>query len=225
MAQTRKGYEGFTFKDDGRIDFSKPPKGKRFVPVMTNDNDIKELEIDRKFVTYHKFSATTMKVEMVLVDEKDAEAADAYIKDIKEEIRREERKNRCKIISPKTGKEIYCPESCHCTSDDCPMKQGLAAGPDVPESLDTEDMAEKVKSCSWSYDPTADKAMANIMWDGFKDKLRRTVPVLADIIEMDEYGYRVEEILQKLGKREDETSWYYYQWKRIRNKWKEYNEG
>lgn len=217
MAQTKIGGLVFTLKKNGRIDFSQPPKGKRFVPVPTDEEYIKLKEIDRRFVTTHKFSATTMLVVMELVDEEKTPGADAYIADIKAECQREERKNRCKIRSPKTGKEIYCPASISCYSDDCPRKLGLVTTTDTPECLD--DMAETIKG----HASVEDEVITRVMWEGFKKLLRKEVPVLAKILDWDEYGYTAKEIMTKLGRKEDETSWYYYQWKRIRNRWKEYN--
>ena len=142
--------------------------------------------------------------------------------DLKDVYKRKERQNRCKICSPKTGKEIYCPESISCYSDDCPMKKGKKVTKDTPESL--ESIAETVKSSIHTYDPTADAAITNVMWDCFKKELRKDASVLADIIEWDEYGYNRDEILQKLKRTVEETSWYYYQWKRIRNRWADYNK-
>ena len=80
-------------------------------------------------------------------------------------------------------------------------------------------MAETIKA----HTSVEDEVITKVMWEGFKTLLRKEVPVLAEILEWDEYGYTAKEIMTKLGKKEDETSWYYYQWKRIRNRWKEYN--
>ncbi len=218
MAQTNIGGIEYTVKDSGKIDFSKPPAGKRFVPIPVSEEYIRDRGIDRRFVTQHRFSATRMLVVMELVDEEDSKAADAYIADIKAECQKEERKNRCKIKSPRTGREICCPQSISCFSDDCPMKQGAAAGPDRTECLD--DMAEIVKSIR----SVEDEAVTKIMWEKFKAMLRRDTPVLASIVEMDEYGYSASEIMERLGEGRKETSWYYYQWKRIRNRWREFNK-
>ena len=217
MAQaTINGYV-FTIKANGKVDFSQPPKGKRFVPIPTDEEHIQLKGIDRRFVTTHKFSATRMLVVMELVDEEDAPGAKAYIADIKAECQQEERKGRCKIRSPKTGKEINCPASISCYSDQCPMRLGQATPAIRPECLD--DMAETVRS----YFSVENEVIAKVMWEEFKKRLRSEVPVLADILDWDEYGYTAKEILVKLGRREDETSWYYYQWKRIRNRWNDYN--
>ena len=218
MAQTTINGFVFTIRDNGKVDFSKPPAGKKFVPVPADEDYIRLKGIDRRFVTTHKFSATRMLVVMELVDEEEAAGAAAYIADIKAECQREERKNRCKIRSPKTGREIYCPAGISCYSENCPMRLGLEAEPDRPECLD--DMAETVKSGS----SVEDEVIAKIMWDDFRKLLRKEVPVLADILEWDEYGFTAAEIMKKLGRRTDETSWYYYQWKRIRKRWMKYNE-
>lgn len=221
MTQTKLEKLGFTIKANGRIDFSNPPEGKRFVPVPTDEEDIKLRGIDRRFVTkYNKFSGTSMLVVMELIDEKEYESARAYIAEIKAECKKRERKNRCRIRSPKTGKEICCPECISCYSDECPLKKGMVTSTDRDASLD--DMAETVRSSICSMDPTAEEAVCNADWGHFKEKLRGEEPVLADIIEWNEYGYNREEILKKLGKRESEKSWYYYQWKRIRDRWEKY---
>lgn len=218
---------GFTVTKDKRtgakrIDFKAPPKGKKFVPLETNQEDIKLRELDRRFVTMHRFSATSKLVVMDLVDEQDAEVADAYVACIKDECKSMERKNRCKIRSPKTGKEIYCPESVSCYSSSCPMKQGKSVEKDIPASL--EMMAETVKSSIYSDNPTADAAITDEMWDCFKKVLRKESFVLADIVEWDEYGYNRDEILRKMKRKDTDKSWYYYQWKRIRTRWIEYSK-
>ena len=102
---TRKELEklGFTVKDDGKIDFNNPPEGKMFVPIPTSEEDIKLRKIDRRFVTMHRFSATTTLAVMELIDEEEADKAKAYTAEIKCEYKREERKRRCKIISTITG--------------------------------------------------------------------------------------------------------------------------
>ena len=206
-----------------RIDFDAPPAGKAFVPLRTDEEDIKRRGLDRRFVTRHRFSATTKTVLMEVIEEAEADVADAYVSDLKAMYKDKERKGRCKIRSPKTGKEIYCPESISCYSDDCPMKKGMKVEKDTPASL--EDMSETVKSSIHSIDPTADAAITNVMWDCFKKELRKETSVLADIIEWDEYGFNRDEILQKLQRKVTDKSWYYYQWQRIRTRWTEYNKG
>lgn len=222
---TRKELEelGFTVKENGRIDFGKPPKGKMFMPVPTDEDDIRMRGIDRRFVTMHRFSATTMQVVMELVDEESYERARDFIAGVKAECKEKERRNRCKIISPKTGKEISCPECISCYSDECPVRRGMEVRTDKFSSLD--DMAELVKSSVCTLDPTADEAVANADWNRFKEKLRSEEPVLVKIIEWDEYGYDRDEILVKLDRKKSEKSWYYYQWKRIRDRWEKYYNG
>ena len=79
MAQSKPEKLGFKVKPNGRIDFDNPPEGKRFIPVPTNEEDIELRGIDRRFVTKHRFSATTMQVVMELVDEDEYESARGYI--------------------------------------------------------------------------------------------------------------------------------------------------
>ena len=224
MAQTKLEELGFTLKANGKVDFTNPPKGKKFVPLQVDEEYIKLKEIDTRFVSRkHKFSATSTTVVMEVVDEEtEGAGADAYIAFEKAEAKREERKNRCKYINPKTGNETYCPDCISCYGDECPKKRGIQVWKETTECLN--DMAEVIKSCSWSDNPVEDDVLTGIMWSDFKKDLRKDVPALADIIEWDEYGYNPEEILEKLGKRKDQKSWYYYQWKRIRDRWVAYNE-
>ena len=223
MAQSKLEKLGFKVKANGRIDFDNPPEGKRFIPVPTNEEDIRLRGIDRRFVTMHTFSATTMLVVMELVDEEEYESARGYIAGVKAECREKERRNRGRIISPKTGREISCPECISCYSDECPMRRGMEVRADKFPSLD--DMAEVVKSSVCTTDPTADEAVTNADWDRFKEMLRSEEPVLVSIIEWDEYGYGRDEILMKLRRKKSEKSWYYYQWKRIRDRWEKYYMG
>ena len=76
-----------TCKSNDRIDFSKPPVGKVYVPIETNEEDIQLSGIDRKYVTRHTYSATTKTVKMVLVDEEYADCGKSYVASIKGERR------------------------------------------------------------------------------------------------------------------------------------------
>lgn len=220
-----KGFKVITDKKTGkkRIDFDAPPAGKKFTPLKTNEDDIKTREIDRRFVTWHMFSGTTKRVVMEVIDAKDAPAADASVADLKAYYKKQERKRRHRIINPKTGRRIMCPEGIRCFSEKCPIMLGMQVAEDTDLSLD-DDRSEIVKTYIYADDPTADTAIMNMMWDGFKDELRKKTPHLTKIIEWEECGYSYEEILVKLKKRKDQTSWYHYQWKRIRKLWKEYND-
>lgn len=217
---------GFTIvtdkKGNKRIDFTKPPVGRKFVPLPTDDDYIDLKGIDRRFVSRkHKFSATTTTVVMELVDEEtEGAGADAYIAMEKAEAKKAERQERCVYVNPETGNETYCPDCISCYGEDCPKKKGIQVYKRDLTCID--DMSEIIKSCTCSDDPVADQVMADVMWSDFKKILRRETPSLADIIEWDEYGYRAEEIMQMCGKQKKDTSWYYYQWKRIRDRWKKY---
>lgn len=220
MAKNNFEKLGYTVRDNGRIDFSCPPKGKKFVPVPTDEEDIRRRGVDRGFVTWHRFSGTTKLVIMETIDEAETVGAEAYVAMEKAECKKEERKKRCTIKSPKTGKEIACPDSISCYSDLCPKKLGAVVYEDGDVSY--EDIAETVKSSVVTEDPTADEAITNVMWEGFRDQLRTEVPVLADIIEWDEFGYTRDEIMRKLNKDVGKTSWYYSQWDRIKDRWRKY---
>ena len=223
MARKELENLGFTIKDNGKVDFTNPPKGKKFVPIPTDEEDIKLRGIDRRFVTMHRFSATPVLVVMELIDDEENAGTKAYLTAKNTEYKEYERKNRCTIRSPRTGREIRCPESISCYSDECPMKMGLEVKTDRDASL--EDMAETVKSSVCALDPTADEAISNVVWSRFKEVLRGEEPLLADIIEGDEYGLSRDEILAKLNRKKSEKSWYYYQWKRIRDRWEKYYRG
>ena len=220
MEKTNLEKLGFTVKENGRIDFSRPPKGRRFVPVPVVEEDVRLREIDRRFVTWHCFSGTRKLVIMETVDEAEAAEADAYVALEKADCKKEERKNRCTVVSSKTGKEISCPDSISCYGDKCPKKLGMEVNED--RDISYENIAETVKSSVATDDPTADAAVTNVMWESFREKLRREVPVLADIIEWDEFGYTRNEIMEKLHKDIRKTSWYYSQWDRIRKRWHAY---
>lgn len=223
MSSKELEYLGLTLKENGKIDFNNPPEGKRFIPIPTDEEDIRLRGIDRRFVTMHKFSATPKLVVMELIDEEDYESAKAYLTAMNTECKEQERKNRCIIRSPKTGKEIYCPESISCYSDECPKRKGMEVKSGREDSLD--DMAETVKSSVCSIDPTADEATRNMDWGLFKEKLRKEEPILAQIVEYGEYGYERDEILKMLNREKSERSWYYYQWKRIRDRWEKFYKG
>ena len=221
MTRTNLTELGITVKEDGRIDFSKPPKGKRFMAIPVEKEDLELMDVDRRFVVMHKFSATKKLAVMELIDENDAAAVDEFITNIKTECKQEERKSRCKICSPKTGRVIYCPESIKCNSEDCPRRLGVQA--EAEWQVDFDEMEEKIKESVYMTDPTADAAMTNLMWSSFQEKLRKEEPQLADILSWNAYGYTRDEILLKLKRKVTDKSWYYYQWSRIRKLWEEYN--
>ena len=220
MAQAELEKLGITVKKNGKIDFDKPPKGKIFVPFLTSEEDIRDRHIDRRFIVWHTFSATTKLCVMELVDVADEEKAKSYVAAIKADCKKEERKGRCRFINPKTGRGIVCPESISCYSDDCLKKKGMQVWTNAAVSLDG--LAEIVRSTVYDEDPTANEAMVRVMWESFKGRLRMENEDLVKIIDWDEYGYTSKEILRKLRRKETDASWYSYQWKRIRNRWEEY---
>ena len=223
MATKKIGNLEFTVKANGRIDYDKPPKGKVFVPVPTDEENIKLRGIDRRFVTRHKFSATTELVVMELIDEVDEGGAKAFIAEIKRGYKNEERKNRCQIKSLKTGAWICCPDCISCYGDKCAKKKGQEVRSGRPDSLDIPGMAETIKSSIYSDDPTADEAIVNHMWETFLEKLRKEDRDLAKIAQWDEEGYNAKEILKALRKTEKYLSWFYRQKEKIRDRWIEYN--
>lgn len=223
MAKKRIGNLEFTVKANGRIDFERPPVGKVFVPVPTDEENIKLRGIDRRFVTRHKYSATTELVVMELIDEENEAGAKAFVAEIKREYKNEERKNRCQIKSPKTGAWICCPDCISCYGDKCAKKQGLEVRNGRQDSLDVPGVAETIKSSIYSEDPTADEAIVNCMWDTFLGRLRKEDRVLAKIAQWDEEGYNAKEILKALRKTEKGLSWFYRQKEKIRDRWIKYN--
>ena len=219
MARKELANAGLTVKDDGRIDFNRPPEGKIFVPIPTDEEDIELREIDRRFVVIHRFSATTMLVVLELIDEEVADIAKAYIEDIKCECKREERKKRCKIISTVTGQERYCPDYISCYGNECPKKYCMAVEDGGP--VPYEELAECVKSSVHTNDPTADEAVVNVMWESFKKKLSSEEEQFVKLVELKEQGYEANEVIEQLGK---SKTWYYDSWKEIYRRWVKYNK-
>ena len=66
-----------------KIDFNNPPEVKIYIPVPTNEEDIRISGIDRKYIIWHKFSATNLFCKMFLVDKEATSIAKFYIADIK----------------------------------------------------------------------------------------------------------------------------------------------
>ena len=217
--------KGYTVKENGKVDFSKPPQGCVFAPIQIEEEDIKLLGIDRRLVTRHRFSATMKTVVMVPVDQKEADNVKKYVNMVKNECKKAERESRCRIRSPKTGKEIWCPDCISCYSDECPKKHGMALEDAGSLSLDDDNLAETIRSCTYSSDPTADEAIANVMWEEFKEDLHRDSEELAYILEQNEVGYKRAEILSMLGRAEGEISWINRQFEKIKRRWRKYNRG
>ena len=218
MARKELENLGFTVKEDGKIDFKRPPKGKIFVPVPTDEEDIRLRGIDRRFVTMHRFSTTTTLAVMELVDEEEADKAKAYTAEIKCECKRQERKKRCKIISAITGKVRLCPDCISCYGDECPKKHGMMVEEGGPAPF--EELAEYVKSSVYTDDPTADEAVVNVMWDSFKRNLSKEDESFAKLIELNEQGFVAKEIMKRLG---ISKTGYYDSWKEIHKRWIKYN--
>ena len=219
MAQSKQANSEFSIKANGRIDFEKPPKGKIFVPVPTDEDNIKCRGIDRRFVTFHKYSGTTMQVVMELVDQEDEAGSKAFVSAVKRECKNAERDSRCKIKSLKTGAWICCPDCISCYGEDCPKQQGMAHEEGGPASF--EDLVETVKSSAYTTDPTADEAIVNVMWDEFKRKLSDEEESFVNLIELNEQGFVAKEIMERLGK---SKTWYYDSWKMIHKYWINYNK-
>ena len=215
MAKTKLEDLGYTLKEDGRIDFTKPPKGKVFVPIPVDEHYLELADVDSRFLTNYKFSATWKKVQMHLVDEKDAEIVREYIESYKAENKRRERSLRCKICSPITGKRITCPETNRCHSEDCPMKRG--------EPIDRESQVDinKAEELIPELENLEDEVVEKLTWKGFKETLP---PELMKFAQMKEEACDREEILIRFNKRTDQTSWFYNKQKRLRDLWEEYNK-
>lgn len=222
---TRKELEalGFTVKENGRIDFAKPPKGKLFVPVPTDEDDIRDSQISRDFITYHKFSATTMQVKMMVVDESEAEKAKAYVAAIKSKCKKDERKKRCRITSPKTGKKIMCPECISCYSDECPKKKGQKVY-EESDVVSLDFMSEKEMYQAFPEDPAYGSVEAEMDKEIFRKKLKKDNPKLARVLQMLEEGRTRDDILEAFQKRKDQTSWFYSQTKSIEKLWQEFSK-
>lgn len=205
-------------KAESKIDFNNPPKGKVYVPVPTNEEDIRLCGVERKYIVDRKFSATTLLCKMVLIDETDVPASDFCTASIKAECKKAERKERCKIRSPKTGRMIYCPESISCYSKACPLRKHEQVDTDSDKSI--EELFENSGFEIGGIDYTSSTALANLEREEFTDILKKADPVLADIFVMRYYGYEPEQIMEK---HQMAKSTYYYQLKRIRDRWEEYN--
>ena len=180
-----------------RINYNEPPEGKVFVPVETNEDDIELRNVDRRFVTEHKFSATRKSVVMEVMDKGKAEAAKAYIAAEKKACKREERANRCRIISPKTGREIMCPESNRCYNDTCPKKRGITVI-EKSQVLSLDWMTDEDENRGFS-DSAFDKIEEDDAVDSLKEFLKKEKPDLAKLISMIRSGCGEDEVIQALN--------------------------
>ena len=215
MARTKLEDLGYTLKENGKIDFTKPPKGKIFVPIPVDDHYLELVDVDSRFLTNYKFSATWKKVQMHLVDEKDADIVKEYIESYRAENKRWERHQRCKICSPITGKKITCPDTNKCSSDDCPMKRGEWVERETP--VDVNEAGELIPA----FGNLEDDVVEKLTWNGFKETL---TPELKKLAEMKEIACNRDEILLDFNKRTDQTSWFYNKQNRLHDLWEEYNK-
>jgi hypothetical protein len=83
-------------------------------------------------------------------------------------------------------------------------------------------LSEYVKSSIYTDDPTADEAVANVMWESFKRKLGTEKETFVKLIELSEQGYVAKEVMERLGR---SKTWYYESWKEIYKLWIKYNKG
>lgn len=176
-----------------KADFNNAPAGYRYVPMIITKEQIKDWELDPKFVTYHRIGATLHLCYMVPIEE---EKYPSYMADLKAEDKRRERERRCLIESPKTGQLIMCPESNRCYG--CPN----AGNPDMPKcsaiSIDT--LYEKNE-----YelpDATGDcenEVLAKMTAEDILNDLESANTKLARIFELRLEGYEPKEISEILG--------------------------
>ena len=94
------------------------------------------------------------------------------------------RRNRCKIKSPKTGKEIQCPYSCY--SKDCPKKRQQTVS--TNSEVFIEDLQENEGFEVGGIDYTSTSAIANVMREEFISILKKDDPVPSKVFSMQDYG-------------------------------------
>ena len=174
-----------------KADFNNAPAGYRYVPMIITKEQIKDWELDPKFVTYHRIGATLHLCYMVPIEE---EKYPSYMADLKAEDKRRERERRCLIESPKTGQLIMCPESNRCYG--CPNadKEHLITEPLSLDSLMEDSHWEPVGD-----DDTSRKAMAKIGAEEFFEYLKKTEPKYIEVYKLVLKHYTVADISEQTG--------------------------
>ena len=106
---------------DNRVDFSNPPEGYLYCMIPI-DEEFLELEpdLDPDYITVRFIGSRRQLVYMQLWTEREAKE---YNQSYKNEIHAEERRRRCMVTSPKTGKLIRCPDDRSCIG--CPFNDAM----------------------------------------------------------------------------------------------------
>ena len=118
-------------KPNNRVDFNNPPEGYRYVPVIIEQEMIREWELDPRFITMRYIGGRKRLVYMELWTEAEAKW---YTQELKNEQHQEDRSRRCMVTSPKTGKLIRCPDERSCVG--CPFNDAMKQERSSSLSLD-----------------------------------------------------------------------------------------
>ena len=142
-------------KPNNRVDFKNPPEGYRYVPVIIEQEMIREWELDPRFITTMRIGKQKHLVFLQLWKENEAKE---YIQALKKEMHQEDRQDRCFIESPKTGKAIRCPDDRSCIG--CPFNDAMKQVP--CSSISIEELAEDGVELE-IRDSTSDEAVTRLV--------------------------------------------------------------
>ena len=164
--------------ENRKVDFSKAPEGFRYAPMVVTKDVVREWNLDRDYVTYHRIGSRLHLCYMTLIPE---EMYHSYMADMKAEDKRLERENRCLITSPKTGRLIMCPEYNKCC--DCKLAGDLKMQKNRSLSLDEMFENNIYEEAATSKDP-AEEVMASITEESLLQELDSIDPKLGNILRL-----------------------------------------
>ena len=176
---------------DNRVDFSNPPEGYRYVPVIIEQEMIREWGLDPRFITMRFIGGRKHLVFMELWTEAEAKW---YTQELKNEQHQEDRSRRCMVTSPKTGKLIRCPDDRSCVG--CPFNDAMKQERASCLSLDQMQEAEIETE---AHDNVEDDVIAKDLELEILAELSSTNQKLTAIFEQLIAGRTPKEIGQELG--------------------------
>ena len=179
--------------NNSKVNFNNAPEGFRYAPMIVTKDVVKEWDLDRDYVTYHRIGSRLHLCYMTLIPE---EMYHSYMADMKAEDKRLERENRCLITSPKTGRPIMCPECNKCC--ECDRAGDLTMQKNKAMSLDEMFENNICEDAAVSRD-SAEDVMATITEEAILQELDAIDQKLGNILRLRLEGLEPKAIMAKLS--------------------------
>ena len=178
-------------QNDSRIDFSNPPEGFSYAEMPITRDMIAEWELNPELIIRKRIGRKSRLCYMCLVP---IAIAKEYNNLFRNEVKKEDRLERCMIPSPKTGRVIRCPDRKSCIG--CPLNDAAKRCSDMPLSAEAleENGFPLAAPGNLEEDVVAEQTKLEILAE-----LTETNRKLADIFQKMIEGAKPAEIGKELG--------------------------